>query len=530
LEACPPQLLSHFADFLLSEYDPPQIHRALRSATALAGSDGPSREVSEWQRAEWLRCRDDPAHFIRTYCQIEIDHGGSLRWGPFDLWPDQADALGHFKANRRVCALKARQQGFSWLADADALHEMTFKPIASVLIFSKTDREAMKMLGHRLIGMWQRLPDWLRPAVARRPSSHELEFANGSRAMAMPCNAGQSYTGTLAIIDEADKMERATALDTLLAAVKPTVDAGGRLLLISTAEKSRPTSLFKKIFRAGDAGGYKCLFYPWSMRPTRTREWYDREKAESLATKGSLDMLYQEYPETADEALAPNELSARLPPDWVRQCFEPLEPLRFVPGQTPPGLILHGLASEAPFIPGLLVYRVPIPGRRYVLGVDPSEGQPGSHESPIVALDRMTGEQAAIYPGPAPMHVLGEYIVKLAAWYNGAGVLIERNNHGHAVLLWLASHGQGTYILLGPDGRPGWLEGQQQKMLLYDLAAKKLRERECVIHDPETRAQLASIEANTLKAPEGLPDDRSMGFVIALMATECVPKGRFEIL
>ncbi len=128
------------------------------------------------------------------------------------------------------------------------------------------------------------------------------------------------------------------------------------------------------------------------------------------------------------------------------------------------------------------------------------------------------------------MHVLGGHIVKLAAWYNRASVLIERNNHGHAVLLWLDSHGQGTFVMCGPDGRPGWLEGNAQKMLLYDLAAKKLREKECIIHDSGTKAQLQSIEANTLKAPEGMPDDRAMSFVIALTASDCIPRGQWKFL
>lgn len=489
----------------------------------LTPTDTPTSLTPE-QVDEWRKCRDEPAYFISTYCQIEIDNGdGSLRWGPFVLWPDQVDLVGHFKRNKRACALKARQCGFSWVADADALHDMTFRPIASVLIFSKTDREAMKMLG-RLIGMWSRLPDWLRPAAARRPSAHELELANGSRAMAMPCNAGQSYTGTLAIIDEADKFERVNTLDTLLAAVKPTVDAGGRLLLISTSEKTRPTSLFKKIFRAGDEGGYKCVFYPWSARPTRTQEWYDQLIAETLATTGSLDFVHQEYPATVEEALAANEMNCRLPPSWVEQCFR--EVPRITYGS--PGAI-QGTLDAFPDIPGLIVWKMPEPGRRYVLGVDPSEGQPGSHESPIHVLDADTCEEMAVFPGPAPMHVLGNYIVKLAAWYNGASVLIERNNHGHAVLLWLDSHGKGTYVMAGPDGRPGWLEGSAQKMLLYDLAAKKLRESECVIHDPGTKGQLCSIEANTLKAPQGMPDDRAMSFVIALTAADCVPRGKYDI-
>ena len=48
-------------------------------------------------------------------------------------------------------------------------------------------------------------------------------------------------------------------LDALLAAVKPTIDAGGRLILLSTADKSKPQSAFKRIYGAGKRGenGYQ---------------------------------------------------------------------------------------------------------------------------------------------------------------------------------------------------------------------------------------------------------------------------------
>src|SRR5438128_1976753 len=160
---------------------------------------------AQFQAKEIERCRADPTYFTRQYVWIEdLD---TRQWIPFDLWPAQADALAEFRANKRCCVLKARQQGFSWIALADALHEMTFQPIASVLIFSKTDREAMNMVGSRLIGMWQRLPAWMRPDADGRPSAHAFEFTNGSRALSFPTNAGQSYSGTLAILDECDKIE-----------------------------------------------------------------------------------------------------------------------------------------------------------------------------------------------------------------------------------------------------------------------------------------------------------------------------------
>ena len=68
------------------------------------------------------------------------------------------------------------------------------------------------------------------------------------------------------MVDEADSPERgADNLDGLLAAVKPTIDAGGRLILLSTADKSKPQSAFKRIYGAGKRGenGYRAMFLPW---------------------------------------------------------------------------------------------------------------------------------------------------------------------------------------------------------------------------------------------------------------------------
>jgi hypothetical protein len=39
-------------------------------------------------------------------------------------------------------------------------------------------------------------------------------------------------------------------------------------------------------------------------------------------------------------------------------------------------------------------------------------------------------------------------------WYNSAALLCERNNHGHAVLLWLGDNSK-LLLLCGNDGKPG---------------------------------------------------------------------------
>lgn len=96
-----------------------------------------------------------------------------------------------------------------------------------------------------------------------------------------------------------------------------------------------------------------------------------------------------------------------------------------------------------------------------------------------------------------------------------AGVMVERNNHGHAVLLAL-KEAKKTRLMDGHDKKTGWLSNAKGKVLLYDLVAEVLRDGVTLLADPETRQQLASIEANTLRAPQGLHDDHADAYALAL--------------
>jgi len=94
-------------------------------------------------------------------------------------------------------------------------------------------------------------------------------------------------------------------------------------------------------------------------------------------------------------------------------------------------------------------------------------------------LDAATGDQVAVLAGQFEPAVFAAYLAALRQWY-GAGLLVERNNHGHAVLLWLAEHGEGD-VLRGRDGRPGWLSSGQGKPLAYDAAAEVLPMADVII-------------------------------------------------
>ena len=416
------------------------------------------------ERAEWLQSTFDPAYFLDTHGWVY--DATSLAWIRFRLWPEQVRVVRALRDEQLVIVLKARQLGLSWLAVGFGLWLMLFRPAATVLLFSKRDDEAVHLLSFRLKGMYQRLPAWLQCQGVGRDNDHELRLSNGSAALAFPTTGGRSYTASLAIVDEADF---APDLDLLLNAVKPTIDAGGRFLLLSTADKSRPESAFKRIWRAAAQGenDWRPVFLPWSARPGRTAEWYAAQERDVLARTGSRDDLYQEYPATELEALAARSLDKRFAAEWLSACDGT--------NLTPQPSSLKGAAQSlrgkgddceqserGPALPGFVLYGSPETGRDYVIGCDPAEGNPQSDESAASVVEALTGEQVAVLAGRFEPAVFAGYVATLSEYFNGAAALVERNNHGHAVLLWLAEFSQ-VACLRGLDGKPGWLESGRSK-------------------------------------------------------------------
>jgi hypothetical protein len=470
-----------------------------------------------------------PDQFIDECCQVY--DATSSKWLPFTLWPAQREVLAALNsadpADRQLCILKARQLGLTWLCIAWLLHLVLFRPNSTALLFSRRDDEAMELLG-RLTNMHKRLPIYLRdPQV--KANAHEWRLSNGSRVMAFPTGTGDSYTATAVLYDEFDLVDNQAGQ---LGSVKPTVDAGGKLILLSRADKSRPIntekngSAFKRIYMAAAESkgktGWRAIFLPWHARPGRTAEWYATEKAGSLANYGSLDYIYEQYPATDTEALSARELDKRLPIAWIESCYKPLEPLDLT------GHLSH-LESQAPSIPGLRVFKVPDPRCRYVVSGDPAQGLPDSDPSAIDVMDADTLEQVATLAQRVTPAVFGGYVAKLASWYNRASVLIEENNHGNAVILWLKDNSPETFLLIGPLNRPGWQTNSKSKDLLFDLVAEKLREGSCIIHDFGTKMELAEVETSTLAAPEGSHDDKAMAFALCVAGADLIPRGTYNI-
>lgn len=460
--------------------------------------------TADYEEQEVLICAADYQYFLTEWCFIYDAQAAT--WIPFELWPEQIDVLNTIHDNQLTIILKARQLGLTWLCLGYILWSVLFRPIATVMLYSRRDDEAMALLSdERLRGMLMRLPEWMRSLIVV-DNAHQLKLSNDSIIYAFPTTAGDSYTSTIVMIDEADLVPD---LNKLMRSVKPTIDAGGKMVLISRVDKSKPGSEFKKIYTAAKEGknDWAFVFLPWHVHPGRTQHWYNSLRQDVFARTGAEDELKEQYPATDTEALAPRSLDKRIPPHWVEVCYVKTQPLN------------RDDHRDIPDLPNLCVYKKPVALETYVVGIDPAEGNPTSDDSAMTIMNSKSLEEVASLRGKIEPSVMAAYAKRLADWYNHAPVMVERQNHGHAVILWLRDHSTLT-ILTGhenSDDRLGWNSSSLGKVLMYDAGADAFRDQTCTVHTLETMTQIQSIEGGTLRAPEGFHDDLSDSFMLCIV-------------
>jgi hypothetical protein len=255
-----------------------------------------------YRELEWRKCSEDPYYFIRTYVWIESERDSRGR-ELFGLWDYQEEALDAFIHDRFSVVLKARQLGFTTLAMAYALWLCMFRPRANILLISKSQDSADKNLGMSRF-MYSFLPEWMK---ARGPTLDGdaakqiiFKFPDGSfnrvKSFAGTKTAGAGETASLVILDEFALMDDPA---NTYRTIKPTTDAGGRLIIISTARGSN--NQFAKIYRDAKRGlnGFRALFQPWSASRLISQDDYDAKKREFISEPW---LFYAEYPSSDEEA------------------------------------------------------------------------------------------------------------------------------------------------------------------------------------------------------------------------------------
>lgn len=160
------------------------------------------------------------------------------------------------------------------------------------------------------------------------------------------------------------------------------------------------------------------------------------------------------------------------------------------------------------------------PGKRYVVAVDPAGGGSGGDFSAMEVLDMETGMQCAEFAGHVGGLELARLTAETAELYNHAWVVVERNNHGGAVLAYLESV-CGYDRVYRQNGHAGWLTTQVSRPAALNKLAIALAETPQIFHSRrllgECRTFVRLPDGGT-GARAGMHDDRVMAMAIGLAA------------
>jgi hypothetical protein len=176
----------------------------------------------------------------------------------------------------------------------------------------------------------------------------------------------------------------------------------------------------------------------------------------------------------------------------------------------------------------LEIWLPPVRGKSYLVAVDPAGGGSDGDYSAAEVVEMETGLQCAEYAGHAGGLELARLVTKLAAEYNDAWLVVERNNHGNGVLAYVET----VYPckrLYRHAGQAGWLTTSVSRpAVLGRLGAALVDRPECF----QSRRLLAEcrsfvrLQNGGTGARAGTHDDRVMAMAIALEArSELMGKG-----
>jgi len=233
----------------------------------------------------------------RTWIDVPTAND-SLASVPFHLWPAQEQVLSVIEQERLIVILKARQLGISWLTCGVVLHACLSRPGQQWLLLSQGQLEANELL-RRIALLEESHQDQVLFPRRIKENTQERTWANGSRVLSLPATrrAGRGYTASGVVLDEWAYMlwQR-----DVLASVKPVIDAGGKLIIISTADGYG--SAYHRFWQQAEAGenGYRAVFLPWHAHPDRGPNWREA----MLRQSPDAASVRREYPDTPEEAFA----------------------------------------------------------------------------------------------------------------------------------------------------------------------------------------------------------------------------------
>lgn len=171
----------------------------------------------------------------------------------------------------------------------------------------------------------------------------------------------------------------------------------------------------------------------------------------------------------------------------------------------------------------LVTWFPPQPGKQYIVGVDPAGGGSEGDYACAQVIERRTGMQCAELHGHFPPRELATKLIALGSFYDGALLVVERNNHGYGVLAHLQA--EKNLNVFREGGQDGWLTSAASRPAMVENLAAVLATEPRLFRSRrllnECRTFVRYPDGNS-GAAGGTHDDCVMAMAIALAARRTV--------
>lgn len=431
---------------------------------------------------------------------------------------------------KRKCILKARQFGVSTLELIRMLDHAAFNPNITCCILAH-DQDGIKKLFSTVRTAYSNMPEGYRPEVDKGGGSlYELRFPDWNSKIYCDLDSRGDTINWLHVSEAAFIKEKDRVFATMQA-----VPMDG-IITFETTPNGMGNWFYD--FWQDDTNGFEKLFYPWFFHdeyqiPVDNMDYTDEELSfvGFVKTKYGIDIIKEQIAFRRAKQAELKYLFKQEYPEDDASCFlssgNPALNLTIVSDQIK--------NSSTPLIDkdGIKIYKYRDNSKNYVIGADTAEGIGGDYCAAQV-FEVGTRIQVATLRGHFKPFDFAYKLEELANHFVKPGnvmplLAVERNNHGHAVLLQLSEHIRYPNLFRSNDDKLGWLTDRITRPIMIDAFIDGIENKTVILNDRETLGECMTLINNNgkIEAQTGKHDDLFIAACIAMQL--CINMGSLDL-